>query len=115
MKNNQRILKFRVWDTKKLEYFFPNDRTLFSLFNDERFVIQPFTGLLDKNGKEIYEGDIIQKNMVNNPPGIKLTVSYSENKARYIFNDLYGYDYNFYSDYYEVIGNIFENTELLKK
>ena len=52
--------------------------------------------------------------MVNNPPGIKLVVSYNENKARYVFKDIYGCDCNFYSDYYEIIGNIFENPKLIK-
>ena len=76
-----------------------------------------FTGLHDKNGKEIYEGDIVLATLkffnINNE------------KCKVIFhNGSFGVQYGFSTDYFktfsawdevEVIGNIYDNPELLKE
>ena len=68
--------------------------------------LMQFTGLLDKNGKEIYEGDILKyrgKLSFNDPPFV---VEWQNDDARWT---------EFYpSNNFEVIGNIYENPELLK-
>lgn len=71
-----------------------------------------FTGLLDKNGKEIYEGDIVFAEEYVGFKNLKAEVIY--NRGRFCLNtgtipeDLI-------AELCEVIGNIYSNPELLKQ
>ena len=95
-------LKFRAWDKiGKRMYTSPNDNQEVDL------ILMQYTGLMDKNGKEIYEGDIIE-----NHPGVTWMVDWSNKKAQW---RVYGGG-NFAlcsMGAIKIIGNIYENGELL--
>jgi hypothetical protein len=77
----------------------------------DEIVLMQFTGLHDRNGKEIYEGNIMQH---ANPFDIPFVVNWSNEDCAFVFNDgSTGYLINDTS--FEVIGNIYENPELLNQ
>lgn len=118
-----RGIKFRVWDTKYNVIISWDDisesKTLAILVNNHNrnisnCVLMQYTGLKDKNGKDIYEGDIVE---------------YSRTfKAKIIFQDG-GFkiqepqdkDYGVFLNYFtcnnavSVIGNVYENPNILEQ
>jgi uncharacterized phage protein (TIGR01671 family) len=141
-----RVIKFKVWDLYK-KVFIPIDlwavvQTDFNAFGimlkdwenyreGEYFysntqVLQQFTGLTDKNGKEIYEGDILEfKNELGRHQ--KYTVFRVDGGlAINAHNSDFGKETQFFSacadmqtsqwlNQCSVIGNIYENPELLNE
>lgn len=88
------------------------------VLNDKDCIVMQSTGLTDKNGKEIYEGDILTDG------SIKYLVKFDEERAWFIMQPILCKktlltDYEElgkrYMHYYEIIGNIYENKELLGK
>lgn len=80
--------------------------------------LMQFTGLKDKNGKEIYEGDIVRYECCSE--GYVEEVIYDDKRCNFGTIDKDGETFSFdalISDFYvncfEVIGNIYENKELL--
>lgn len=72
------------------------------LLEDDQWIVEQCTGLKDKNGKLIYEGDIIYPNY---------EIKWSS--LGYVLPN--GNNLSFYNGSCEVIGNIHENPELLKE
>ena len=117
--------KFRAWDEMKQLYkddiqdcfkFFKDK--CFACFqnyldNQDIFKIEQCTGLRDKNGKLIYEGDIVETH--------DYTTEHSQivfDKGCYVLKskDVAIYDHlSSYEKQCEIIGNIHENPELLEE
>ena len=103
-----RTLKFRIFNKKLKSYIDINSSSIMidELNNlNDNLIVEQFTGLHDKNGKEIYEGDIVTDGVG------KFKIIYDLKLAGYqpycIFRDDP-------ENYCEVIGNIYENSCLLK-
>jgi uncharacterized phage protein (TIGR01671 family) len=100
-----------VFDVPSVRFDTPN--TEIEISSDLK--IMQFTGLLDRNGVEIYEGDIVSDHV-----GVGL-VCYSEKHAgfRVVYGDglakwFYDYILNGERESIMVIGNSYQNPELLK-
>ena len=104
MKNRE--IKFRVWDTEMHMWIYNigmgRNNTLCK-GTEKRFHVMQFAGLKDKNGKEIYEGDII-RGETRNFEVIFYDGMFTTDVGRYLLNREY-----------EKIGNIYENPELLER
>ena len=125
-KNMNRSIKFRAWSLEKKEFikdeFLLTDSVagIMEIVGvtykndpddmDDEVELSQFTGLHDKNGRQIFEGDIL-KGPYTNP----LTVVY-ENGAFCFHNDLQSGNDRLHQmrvKKLEIIGNIYENPELV--
>lgn len=144
---NNRPIKFRVWDKTKQKMSLvaqihyaddgysettiiipaPKTQEYYGLVSGENGVLMQFTGLKDKNSKEIYEGDIFYFDIEDCK---KLCVvsfgeyttpwdEWAETQNGFYLQQKNSSQYNqtfplYYCKNNEIIGNFFENPELIK-
>ena len=119
-----REIKFRAWNKKNKEW--SSEICLYHKTVGKRYeynalkldtdfdhvIVSQFTGLKDKNGKEIYEGDIIETKTDI------FTIFYSEKDFEFIIylerlDNYYRLTYLSGFKDFKCIGNIYENEDLL--
>lgn len=113
------------WIVDNSVLFFTNSTKIYGALNGWREsevipeTVGQYTGLTDKNGKKIFEGDIVsEKPSMNNVEYVGY-IAYDEKTALWRFMILNSDHYNgvvlgSYSTSYAVIGNIYDNPELLR-
>jgi len=117
-----REIKFRVWDKllkRMLSWEWVHDNFFSRIFDYPNMIPMQYTGIEDKSGKEIYEGDLIQ-----NEYGRICEVVWmehagcwdahvrkfgAESKGGHL-----GFQNNEWPRHVIIIGNIYENPELLE-
>lgn len=146
-----RIIKFRSYDKEENKMFKPiyeaykgNLLDLSITFSGEllrrtllepsehesrfknRYVLMQFTGFMDSDGNEIYEGDILQDIIIDEDTGQKIeskeTVYFDEAIGSWMLDQIFKQDQTYGTSLfqnlidfeYRIIGNVFENPELLK-
>jgi len=136
----KRELKFRAWYTPDFETVegamkfvqIENDDGLWFMwekdhdfryefqfpFIDDDWIIEQYTGINDMNGIEIYEGDLIKTNTRS-----LMIVTWADGSFKYNYyngwiliaiDNSIQWNLKAENKYYEIVGNIYENPELLK-
>ena len=112
-----RKIEFRFYGVNAEKMYYLSEKEKFTsnvLIATEDWKVMQFTGLYDKNGTKIFEGDIIKRIDSN----IKYIVVF--NRGNFCTQDSKNLHHNLnlldsISDYSEVIGNIHQNKELLEE
>lgn len=128
---NKREIKFRAWDGKQMMYDITQwhvsdrDKKYHLIDGYSLEYLMQFTGLLDKNGIEIYEGDVVRHKSENpnwmplddNSPleiDVESVVEY-KGHSFWLSKEYFGWEGEGLADWsnLEVLGNIYEHPNLL--
>ena len=124
-----REVKFRAWDTLNKKFisqsitidlevtirfdgvFVSDDLSIDGTESGDRIILSQFTGLLDKNGKAIFEGDIVKYEQPLQLENGEIGIWHGGNR---VCRDIRHLDFPEKPEYLKIIGNIYENKDLLK-
>lgn len=106
----------RDWDTAE---YYENNPT----FTMEKIAVDPetvgqFTGVKDKNGKKIFDGDVIRERVGDHDAGSLYTVHWVERDGFLFVDNHYKFEWKhdvYFTKDIEVVGNVFDNPELVGK
>ena len=126
-----RIIKFRVWDKHDNKWRDLLSDAVYSTYEQlerpERFVVNQFTGFIDKSGREIYEGDLVNftiPGITHGPEREELTnmeVHWDQEEGCWAFGrckngwgEVFSYSVGdrIDTETFEVVGNIMEKAAL---
>jgi len=117
-----RQFRFRAWhpEDKVMVYDLNSLRVFGGVLIPDDYKLMQFTGLKDKYGEDVFEGDVLQCIYANEeePEIIIGKVEFDEEEAVYIliFGENKDYLFNMQVEHYaKVIGNIYINPELLEE
>ena len=116
MGEEMREIKFKIWDKKNKRWYiqYPNCNNLFNVYKDgtlgrksedDDYIFVEYTGLKNRDGKEIWEVDIL--------------IHYTRKKEVYFAGGCFCVEGEpletwGYVDTRKIIGNVFENPELME-
>lgn len=133
---SDRITKFRAWNKKEKRMVYDDEDSIkislqgllsymgVGLDTELRYEIMQFTGLKDKNKNEIYEGDIVKyDDSPDETEGTPFKTCFIEKiefrNGGFGFNentwDYWENEFSYEIEYLKIIGNVYENKELLKE
>lgn len=106
--------KFRFWHKKDNKMQTWEGCHFYNALCNDYLIPMQCTGLKDKNGKLIYEGDILE---ILHSGNKKAVVCWNKTNACYELQGeavAYNAHITIRNDYFEIVGNIYENPELLE-
>ncbi len=123
-----KTIKFRAWDKRFKRMDYGGGALLLRINSTDFSEPMQFTGLHDKNGKEIWEGDVVEVSVLGEKElrtvefiegGWCVKTLYKQEfnggyKPRYLHRHFHDYLETPNDTFFEVIGNIYSNPELLK-
>ncbi len=107
-----REIRFRAWDGEAMKPWECINLGHMMSLNSKKWTVMQYTGLHDKNGKEIYEGDVVKQNHLHSDSQVG-QVWYRAALGSVVGWMVGAFYMSSMMESIEVIGNVHENPELM--